>query len=165
MYSGVDVGVKSEDQLIPAVLYADDMVMFAEDEEMLRRALGELGELCAEWSVKLNVEGRLFRMWQSTGEQALEHVESRVMVDSRAKAGARALCAWLKRYRISVGEMIGESFVRLLEALIELVLLYGAEGWGRCRQIGPFEQVQMRTTRISWGLGRNTQEWFCNVRR
>ena len=24
-----------------------------------------------------------------------QHVESRAMVDSRAKAGARALCAWL----------------------------------------------------------------------
>ena len=29
-----------------------------------------------------------------------EHVESKVMVDSRARAGARALCAWL---RIGVG--------------------------------------------------------------
>ena len=49
-------GVRCEDQLIPALLYADDMVMFAEYEEMLRRALTELGEWCAEWSVKVNVD-------------------------------------------------------------------------------------------------------------
>ena len=49
-------GVRCEELLIPALLYADDMVMFAEDEEMLRRALTELGEWCAEWSVKVNVD-------------------------------------------------------------------------------------------------------------
>ena len=49
-------GVRCEDLLIPALLYADDMVMFAEDEEMLRRALTKLGEWCAEWSVKVNVD-------------------------------------------------------------------------------------------------------------
>ena len=31
-----EVGVKCRDQLIPALLYADDMVMFAEDDEMIR---------------------------------------------------------------------------------------------------------------------------------
>ena len=50
-----EIGVKCKDQLIPALLYADDMVMFAEDEEMLRRALAELGEWCEDWSVKVNV--------------------------------------------------------------------------------------------------------------
>ena len=49
------------------------------------------------------------------------------MVDSRAKAGARALCAWLKSCRISVEEVKGESFVKLLEALVGSVLVYGAE--------------------------------------
>ena len=56
-----------------------------------------------------------------------EHVESKAMVDSRATAGARALCAWLRRCRISIGKMQGDSFVKLLEAMVESVLLYGAE--------------------------------------
>ena len=46
-----EVRVKCEDQLIPALLHADDMVMFAEDEEMMSRALVVLGEWCEEWSV------------------------------------------------------------------------------------------------------------------
>ena len=41
-----DVGVKCKDQLIPSLLYADDMVLLAEDEEMLRRVLVVLGEWC-----------------------------------------------------------------------------------------------------------------------
>ena len=56
-----------------------------------------------------------------------EHVESKVMVDSRATAGARALCAWLRWCRISNGEVQGDSSVKLLEAMVESVLLYGAE--------------------------------------
>ena len=49
------------------------------------------------------------------------------MMDPRAKAGARTLYAWLKSCRMSVGEVKGESFVKLLEALAGSVLLYGAE--------------------------------------
>ena len=60
------------------------------------------------------------------------HVESKVMVNSRAKVGARALCTWLRRCRSSVGDLKGRSFVRLLEALVESVLLYGVEVWGCC---------------------------------
>ena len=50
------------------------------------------------------------------------------MVNSRAKVGARTLYAWLKRCRISVGEVKGEAFVKLI--LAGSVLLYGAEVWG-----------------------------------
>ena len=60
-----------------------------------------------------------------------QHVESRAIVDSRTKAGARALCAWLKSCRISVHvrEVKGESFVKLLEVLVGSVLVYI---WRRC---------------------------------
>ena len=51
-----EVGVKRRDQLIPALLYADDMVMFAEDDEMMRRALEKLDEWCTEWAVRVNVD-------------------------------------------------------------------------------------------------------------
>ena len=43
-------------RLADPILYADGMVIFAEEEEMLSRALTELGERCAERSVKMNVD-------------------------------------------------------------------------------------------------------------
>ena len=43
-------------QLISALLYADDAVIFAEDEELMRRGLDILAEWCEEWSMKINVE-------------------------------------------------------------------------------------------------------------
>ena len=39
-----DVGVKCRDQLTPALLYANDMVMLAEDDAMMRRALEKLDD-------------------------------------------------------------------------------------------------------------------------
>ena len=52
------------------------------------------------------------------------------MVEERAKAGARALSAWLKGCRATVGVAKGKSFTKLWGVLVESVLLYGAEVWG-----------------------------------
>ena len=123
---------RCKDLMILALLYADDMVVLAEDKEMLRKALTELGEWCAEWSVKVNVKKcgimhmrkkgvkwseQKFVMNGEVVQNVVEykylgciingHVESKVMIDSRVKAGARALCTRLRRCRSSVGELKG----------------------------------------------------------
>ena len=50
-----EVVVKCRDQLILALLYADDLVMFTEDDEMMGRALEKLDERYTEWAVRVNV--------------------------------------------------------------------------------------------------------------
>ena len=62
-----------------------------------------------------------------------EHLDGKRMLEERAKAGAKALSAWLKRCRATVGLVKGKSFTKLLGALVESVLLYGPEVWGRGR--------------------------------
>ena len=42
--------------LIAALLYAEYAVIFAEDEELMRRGPDVLAEWCEEWSVKVNAE-------------------------------------------------------------------------------------------------------------
>ena len=64
----------------------------------------------------------------------------------------KALSDWLRRCRASVGEVKGATFVRLVELLVESVLLYGAEVWGCGGQLGPVDNVQMRAARIFWGV-------------
>ena len=54
-----------------------------------------------------------------------EHLQGMRMVEERAKAGAKALGDWLRRCRATVGEVKGATFVRLMESLVESVLLYG----------------------------------------
>ena len=52
---------------------------------------------------------------------------------------------------IAIGEVKEESFMRLLGTLVGLVLLYGAEVWGCCRQTDPLVQVQLQAARIFLG--------------
>ena len=56
-----------------------------------------------------------------------EYLTNVRMVEERGRAGVKALSDWLRRYRASVGEVKGATFVRLVEFLVESVLLYGAE--------------------------------------
>ena len=42
------VGIMCREELISALLFTDDMVIFAEREEELRRGIGVLGEWCRE---------------------------------------------------------------------------------------------------------------------
>ena len=44
--------------------------------------------------------------------------------------------------------------MKLMESLVESVLLYGAEVWGCGRQLEQVEQVQLRAARIFLGVGR-----------
>ena len=67
----------------------------------------------------------------------------------------KALSEWLRRCRATVGEVKGATFVRLLEMLVESVLLYGVEAWGCGGQLDGVENVQMRAARIFLGVGRH----------
>ena len=59
------------------------------------------------------------------------------------EAGVRALSDWLRRCRTIVSEVRGATFKRLMEMLLDTVVLYGAEEWGCRRQLGPVDNVQM----------------------
>ena len=48
--------MKCREQLISVLLYADDAVILAEDEKLLKRGLEVLMEWCNEWSMEVNVE-------------------------------------------------------------------------------------------------------------
>ena len=43
--------------------------------------------------------------------------------------------------------------MKLLEVMVESVLLYRAEVWGSCKQTEALEQVQLRAARIFLGVG------------
>ena len=40
------IGVECRGQRIPALMYADDKIILADDKKMLRRALNKMGECC-----------------------------------------------------------------------------------------------------------------------
>ena len=166
-------------QLISALLYADDAVIFAENEELFRRGLNILAEWCEEWSMKVNVEkcGVMHMRWKGVkrsderfqvgGEEIKvveeykhlgcvvdEYLSNVRMVEERAKAAAKALSDWLRRCTATVWEVRRATFLRLLEMLVESVLLYRVEAWGCGGQLDPVENAQMRAARIFFGVGR-----------
>ena len=66
----------------------------------------------------------------------------------RTKAEGKALSDWLRRCSVTVGDLRGETFTKLLKLLVDSVLLYGAEVWGCSRQLDPIERVQIKAARI-----------------
>ena len=48
--------MKCKKHLVSALLHADDTVILAEDEKLMRRGLEVLMEWCDEWSLEVNVE-------------------------------------------------------------------------------------------------------------
>ena len=72
---------------------------------------------------------------------------------SPPKAGFTA-SIYIKRCRATVELVKGESFTKLLGALVESVLLYGAEVWGCGRHATLVEQIQLRAARIFLGVSR-----------
>ena len=52
------------------------------------------------------------------------------MVGYRVKLRSQGSGVWLQWCCETVGEVNGGSFVRLMQSLVESVLLYGTEVWG-----------------------------------
>ena len=132
-------------------------MIFAEDEELMRRGLDVLAEWCEEWSVKFNVEKcgvmhlrrkgvkRSDERFHVGGEEIKvmeeytylgcvvdEYLSNVRMVEERAKAGAKALSDWLRRCRATVGEVKGVTFVRLIGGASRVSVIWG-RGMGMWR--------------------------------
>ena len=86
----------------------------------------------------------------------MNHMDCRELVRERAMAGKGALSAWLcmEVWKVSVGEVRGKTFVKLMDALVESALMYGAEVWGSCKWLDCVDQVQLQAYRIFLGVGR-----------
>ena len=64
--------------------------------------------------IRVNGEGiGILTEYKCLGCVISEHLDGKRVLEERAKAGARALSAWLKRYRATVGLVKGESFTKL----------------------------------------------------
>ena len=145
----------------------------------MKQGLEPLTDWCSEWAVEINVEKcevmhmrrkgvirtdekfyiggeevKVVEEYKYLGCVVNEHLQGLRMVGERAKAGAGALGDWLRRCRVTVEEVKGSTFMKLMEMLVETVLLYGAEVWECGGQLRPVENVQMRAARIFLGVGR-----------
>ena len=142
-------------RLIPALLYADDMVLLAEDEKGMGESLKVLQEWCVDWSLRVNGSKcgvihfrrkgeesskasfnvgqeaiRMVQEYKYLGCVVDEYLGYKSMIEARAKAGMKALYAWLQRCRACVGELRRGTFGKLLEMLVESVVDVWSRGLG-----------------------------------
>ena len=88
------------------------------------------------------------------GSLVNEYLTNVRMVEEGGRIGMKALSDWLRKCRATVGKVKRATFVRLLELLVESVLLHRAEVWECGGQLGSVENIQMRAARIFLGVGR-----------
>ena len=87
-----EVGVKCREQLISVLLYANDAVIFAEDEKLMRRGLDVLAEWCGEWLVEVNVE-----------KCGVMHMRSEIAIEGYSMAESKSILERESKGEIKVG--------------------------------------------------------------
>ena len=173
-------GVECGGLPLPGLLFADDTSLFGEDVEGLEQSLMVLDEWCSRWGMKMNVEKSAIIHFRkksclqtghefSIGGEVIpvvakykylgcvidEFLDLNAMVDDRVEAGRRALGSLLWGAQSTVGVLFGLTFKKLLDAMVQSVLLYGAEAWGCLRHLESLEQVQLRAFRSYFGVPRS----------
>ena len=117
---------------------------------MRRRGVKRMGEKFYVVSKEIEV----VKEYKYLGCVINEQLGSRRIIEKRAMAGVRALSKWLRKCTVTVGEVRGVTFVKLMEVLVGSMLMYGTEVWGGGGQLGPIEGVQMQAARFFLGVGR-----------
>ena len=174
--SGVSV---LEGETVSILLYADDIVLLAENEADLQRQLDILAEWCGENSMSVNGEKSNIMHFRSPSMPATkvsfecgdvhmkltdkyiylgllltEYLDYNEMAKVVAKSASRALGLVISKSK-QRGGMPFEPFKQLFDSMVWPIIEYGAGIWGTADRSG-IEAVQLRACRYFRGVGRYT---------
>ena len=90
-----------------------------------------------------------------------EHLDLDDMVKDKRVDGKKALGAWFQRCNVEMGGVEVRTFKRLMSAIVESTMMYGAEVWGCNRNVETLQQVQLKAARLFLVLAPATQECPC----
>ena len=74
-----------------------------------------------------------------------EFLDLNSMVECRARMGRSALSMWIQRCRSCVGDLHIGTYRKLMAAMVDTVVMYGAEVWGCLGKLQIVEHLQMRS--------------------
>ena len=175
-------GINIDGEVVPIILYADDIVLFAENEQDLQQLLNVLNEWCEEWDMVTNL-GKSnvthFRNSSVSRTNCEFHIgnldNNRVQVVDRyrylgivlndfldfsvtarvvADAAHRALGLLISKEKIQ-GGMPYKVFTKLYNALVQSIIDYGVAIWGY-KEFSSINAVQNRACRYFLGVGKYT---------
>ena len=172
-------GVKCNGVVVPGLLFADDTALVSEDANSMRESLECMVRWCDEWGVEINTEkSGIMHLRKRTIERSNirfaigdreipmvaeykylgcmidEFLDLKSMVECRARMGRSALSMWMQRCRSSVGDLHIRTYRKLMAAMVDTVVMYGAEVWGCLGKLQIIEQLQMRGFRMFLGVSR-----------
>ena len=176
---GLGCGVKVDDTQICILLYADDIVLIAPDENKLQVMLNFISDWCSKWRMVVNTEKTQvvhfrptrktptpfeFRFGNDTllrvpeykylGVHLDEHVSFKATATALAEGAGRALGAI--RYRLKfLKECRTATFTKLFSSCVCPILDYASGVWGT-KQFDVLERVQERAMRYFLGVPRFT---------
>ena len=172
-------GICIDDENISILMYADDIVLIAKNEENLQHMLNELHNWCSVNSMTINctksniVHFRPLSIAKSNfiftcGENILlytdkyvylgltltDHLDYNVTAKIVAQSAGRALGLLIAKYK-SLGGMPYNVFTKLFDSLVWSVVSYGVSIWG-VKSYSCINSIQNRAMRFFLGTGKYT---------
>ena len=170
-------GITTVDEKVSILLYADDVVLIAENEQDLQYMLNELNDWCQSNSMQVNsIKSNVvhFRalscprteMTLTCGSEIIrntdryiylgltltEHLDYNITVV--AQSASRALGFFIAKYK-RIGGMPHNVFLKLFDSLVWSVISYGAAIWGHT-SFSCINSIQNRAMRFFLGVGKYT---------
>ena len=175
----LDRGIRINDRTVSCLLYADDMVLLAENADDLQSMMTVVNEWCQSWSMKINAGKTKIVQFRNAsvnrcitdfhfGDQVIEmaeqykylglifteHLDWTTMAKHVADTANRALGLIITKFK-ACGNMPFDVFTKLYESLVLSVVNYGSSVWGS-KTFTCINNVHNRACRFFLGVGRQT---------
>ena len=177
--NSLDRGIDIDGEKIGILVYADDVVLIAENEEELQQMMNELNLWCENNKLEVNINkskvihfrnpskqrtNRVFQCGQKPietisqylylGLLLTEHLEYDIMAKQVANSASRALGLLITKFK-AAGGLPFSTYKKLYDSTVLSIINYGASIWG-CKRFSSISAVQNRALRFFLGVGRYT---------
>ena len=178
--NSIKCGITVGNEMVSALMYADDMVLISHSEDHLQQMLNKLHSWCDNWKMTVNASKTKvmhFRIGPSVrrssfvftcGDKEIgfadhyrylglvlnEFLDYQKTATEVAKAATRALGAVIAKCKAH-GDVPYTCFSQLFDTLVQPIIDYAAAVWGH-RSFSCINAVQHRACRFFLKVGRHT---------
>ena len=174
----VQEGVQFGESLLSCLLYADDLVILAENEETMQALLKKVGDWCSVWGISVNsnksailhfrqptlpltdaiftlgvMQIPIVKRYTYLGIIVDEFTTYHDTVQAKIEKATGAFYAMVAQLR-QIGDASHRVYKNLFDSMIAPVLDYGAPVWSRFAGNRDIEKVQNLAYRYFLGVGR-----------
>ncbi|XP_063415978.1 uncharacterized protein LOC134697626 [Mytilus trossulus] len=177
--NALNIGINIDDEKLAILLYADDVILMAENEEDLQKMLNVLNTWCLNNELTVNINKskimhfrnpavlqtkcifsiggnsiECVKCYQYLGLLLTEYLDYQLMAKAVAKSASRALGLLIVKSKMH-GGFQHKFFSKLYDTMVWSVISYGAGIWGT-RDFSCINAVQNRAMRFFMGIGKYT---------